>query len=78
MSFVGKIAKAGAIIDVVDKGLDVLDKGIPVVKKAGDAILDIADKAIDVGDKLIDRVIDIPFKPLRKAQELSNNNLKMN
>ena len=67
-----KINKANAILDLIDKGVDVLEKGTPVVEKAGNVALDLADRAIECGEKLVDKITDIPFKPIRKAQQLFN------
>ena len=63
-------------MDLVDKEADVINKFLPIFQNLGNVLYDIASKAIDVRDKFVNRVIDIPFKPIRKAQETGNNNLK--
>ena len=69
----GKVAK---VCDNIDKkDIDIVNKCIPVIKNDGNSIFDIEGKIIDVKDKLKDNIIDIPFKPIRKVQEICNNYL---
>ena len=71
------------LVDVAEKAIpvvnqagnvviDLVDKAAPVLENVGNHVFNIVDRGLETADNAIDKIIDIPFKFARKAQNLNN------
>jgi hypothetical protein len=69
--------KAAPVLQKVgDVAIDLVNKAAPAIENVGNCAFNIIDRGLETVDNAIDKVIDIPFKAIRKAQGLDGGGVK--
>ena len=56
--------------------IDLVNKAAPIVENVGNHAFNIIDRGLETADNAIDKIVDIPFKFIRKTQNLNNGGVK--